>query len=114
MPKKIIVKNEITLSEAKKLLEEANELSQFQMRTLEYVTKFSKIDPSKAEELVALLIKTFEIERKEAVQVVNCMPNSIQELRVFFSTARKKIIFTSQLEKMLNILNKYGISSSKK
>ena len=114
MPRKIIAKNEITISEAKKLLEEAEELNQFQMRTLEYAKKGSKVDPSKAAELVALLIKTFEIDRKDAVQVVNCMPHSIPELRVFFSTVRKKIILTSQLEKMLDIVNKYRTASNKK
>ncbi len=61
----------------------------------------------KAEELVEKLMDTFMIERKDAVQVVNCMPASIQELRVFFSTGRKRIILTSQLEEMLRILNEY-------
>ena len=107
MPKRIVDKKEITISEAKRLLEKVGDLNQFQLRTLDYATKFSKIDPLKAEELVNRLVEKFEISRKEAVQVVNCMPQSLEELRVFFSTGRKKIIITSQLEEMLKSLDEY-------
>ena len=107
MPRKIVVKKEITISEAKNLLERINELNQLQLRTFEYAKKFSKIDPQKAEEIVNALMDKFKIERDDAVQVVNCMPQSIQELRSFFSTGAKKIILTSQLEEILKILDQY-------
>jgi DNA-directed RNA polymerase subunit F len=107
MSRKIRSKEEITVSEAKKLLEAATEPNLFQLRTLEYASKFSKMEASKAEELVNLLMDRFMIDRKDAVQVVNCMPGSIQELRAFFSTGRKRIILTSQLEDMLKILDTY-------
>ncbi|MCW4039147.1 MAG: RNA polymerase Rpb4 [Candidatus Bathyarchaeota archaeon] len=107
MPMKIVSRKEITIAETRKLLTRINEPDQFQLRTLDYANKFAKNNDTKAEELVEKLIETFMIERKDAVQVVNCMPTSIQELRVFFSTGRKRIILTSQLEEMLRILNEY-------
>ncbi len=107
MPMKIVSRKEITIVETQKLLAEIKEPDQFQLRTLDYANKFAKNKDMKAEELVERLIETFMIERKDAVQVVNCMPTSIQELRVFFSTGRKRIILTSQLEEMLRILNEY-------
>ncbi len=107
MPRKIRAKKEITISEAKKLLDDIDEPNLFQIRTLEYTRHFSKIDAEKAEQLVDQLVDRFMIERKDAVQVANCMPKSIQELRVFFSTGRKRIILTSQLEEMLKILDEY-------
>jgi DNA-directed RNA polymerase subunit F len=107
MPRKIRSKKEITVSEAKKLLEAVEEPNLFQIRALEYTTKFSKLDAAKAEELVDLLMDRFMIDRSDAVQVVNCMPASMQELRAFFSTGRKRIILTSQLEDMLKILETY-------
>ena len=107
MPRRVRSKKEITVSEAKKLLEAAEEPNLFQLRTLEYATKFSKMDSAKAEKLVDLLIERFMVERKDAVQVVNCMPGSIQELRAFFSTGRRRIILTSQLVDMLEILDTY-------
>ncbi|UCH37379.1 MAG: RNA polymerase Rpb4 [Candidatus Bathyarchaeota archaeon] len=103
----IVGKKEITISEAKKILEEIEDLTPFQSRTLEYTNKFSKLDSSKALGLTDKLINQFEIERKDAIEVVNCMPSSIEELRSFFSTGRKRLILTTRLEEMLKILNEY-------
>ncbi len=107
MPRKIRSKKEISIAEAKKLLEVVEEPNLFQIRALEYANKFAKLDAAKAEALVDLLMDRFMIDRKDAVQVVNCMPASMQELRAFFSTGRKRIILTSQLEDMLKILDSY-------
>ena len=107
MPKKIVTKKEIPIPEVREILKNVEDLSQFQARAFEYAKKFSKIDSSKAHELTDLLIEKFKIERKDAVQVVNCVPASVQELRTFFSTGSKRIILTSQLEEMLKILNQY-------
>ena len=107
MSQKIIDKREITVSEAKELLEKIENLNLFQIRTMDYAKKFSKIDPAKAKELVEKLIQKFEIEREDAITVVNCMPTSIEELRVFFSRGRKRLILSSQLEEMLKLLDDY-------
>jgi DNA-directed RNA polymerase subunit F len=100
----------LTLPQVKKLLESIGEenLDQFQRRTLDYVNKFSKVDPAKAEELVALLVKDYELDEVEAVQIINCMPETVDELRVFLAGGRK-IIETSKLEKIVSILNENRI-----
>jgi len=100
-------KKEITISEAKQILDKLENPNPFQIRTLEYVSKFAKIDPSKAVELVNKLVEEFEIERKDAIEVVNAMPSTLEELRAFFSTGRKRLIITTKLEKILKILNEY-------
>lgn len=107
MPDKIVSKREITIAEAKQILEALENPNPFQVRTLEYANKFSKGDPSKAAELVEKLIKEFNIEKKDAIDVVNCMPTSVEELRAFFSTGKKRLIITAQLKKMLNFLDEY-------
>ncbi len=107
MPEKIEERKEITIAEAKQILAKLDNPNPFQTRTLEYVSKFAKVDPFEADELVERLIKEFEIERKDAIEVVNCMPASIEELRVFFSTGRKRLVITAQLEKMLKLLNEH-------
>jgi DNA-directed RNA polymerase subunit F len=96
----------LTLPQVKKLLDTIGEenLDQFQRRTLDYVSKFSKVDPVKAEELVAMLVKDYELDEVEAVQIINCMPETVDELRVFLAGGRK-IIETSKLEKIVSILN---------
>ncbi len=106
MPK-VVSRKEISIPEAKQTLEKLESPNPFQVRTLEYVNAFSKIDPSKAPELTDRLIKEFELDRKDAIEVVNCMPASIEELRVFFSTGRKRLIVTAKLESLLKVLDEY-------
>jgi len=107
MPTRIVKKREITIAETKSILERLENPNPFQIRTLEYVNKFSKGEPAKAADLVNLLVKEFEIENKDAINVVNCMPTSVEELRVFFSTGKKRLMITSQLQKILKILDEH-------
>jgi DNA-directed RNA polymerase subunit F len=44
------------------------------------------------------------LEEDEAVQVVNCAPESVDELRVFLAGGRK-IIETAKLEAIVSLLN---------
>jgi DNA-directed RNA polymerase subunit F len=100
----------LTLPQVKKILDGIGEenLDQFQRRTLDYANKFSKVDPAKAEELVAMLVKDYELDEVEAVQIINCMPETVDELRVFLAGGRK-IIEASKLEKIVSILNENRI-----
>jgi DNA-directed RNA polymerase subunit F len=96
----------LTLPQVKKQLEamgEAN-LDQFQRRAFDYVSKFSRTDDKSAEKLLEKLVKEFELEEDEAVQVVNCMPKSVEELRIFLAGGRK-IIERAKLETIVSILN---------
>jgi DNA-directed RNA polymerase subunit F len=108
MSKKDEAEKKITLPEVKKLLESIGEenLDQFQRRTFDYVSKFSKVDAEAAEQLVEKLVKEFGLDKEEAVSVVNCMPKSVDELRVFLAGGRK-IIETSKLEAIVNLLNEH-------
>ena len=96
----------LTLPQVKSVLEEIGEenLDQFQRRTLDYVNKFSKVDAKVAEKLLEKLMKEFDLEEAEAVQVVNCMPETVDELRVFLASGRK-IIETAKLEAIVSLLN---------
>ena len=98
----------LTLPEVKEILESLGEenLDQFQRRTLDYATKFSKIDSKSAKELVKKLVEEHGLEEEEAVQIVNCMPESIEELRTFLASGRK-IVETSKLEAIIGLLNEY-------
>ncbi len=108
MPRKIVDESEITVSEVKRALEKSKKsLDEFQQRTYDYVKKFSKLGEDKAKELVKALIEQFDVEKTGAVQIVNCMPESIEELRGFFVGSKKKIIVTSKLEAVLKLLDSY-------
>ena len=108
MARKALKERTITVPQVKEALEAIGEerLDQFQRRSLDYATKFTKVDPSKVDTLVKELVEQFELEEEEAVQIINAMPESIQEIRVFLAGGRR-IIETSKLEKILDFLNKH-------
>ena len=95
----------VTLSEVKEILEKtkAEEMDQIQRWTFDYVTKFSKTKPEEAKKLISDLIKECEFTEEEAVELINIMPKSLEELRTF-TFGWKKLILTSTLEKALSKL----------
>jgi len=105
--KKIVEEKEITIAEAKEILEEGGELDLFQQRSFDYINKSSKIKASKAKKLVKKLGEQFDVAKGDAIQIVNCMPSTVEELRVFFVASKKKIIMTSKLEEILKLLDKH-------
>jgi DNA-directed RNA polymerase subunit F len=108
MARKALKERIITVPQVKEALESIGEerLDQFQRRSLDYATKFTKVDPDKVVTIVKEFVEQFEVEEEEAVQIINAMPESIQEIRVFLAGGRR-IIETSKLEKILVFLNKY-------
>jgi DNA-directed RNA polymerase subunit F len=101
----IIKKEVITLPQVKKVLEtiKPDEMDQIQRWTYDYVRKFAKTDSELAEKMVRRLVEECELKPEEAIEIVNIMPTSIEELRAF-TYGWKKLILTETLEKMLNIL----------
>jgi DNA-directed RNA polymerase subunit F len=106
MPEKDAGEKKLTLPQVKELLESIGEenLDQFQRRTLDYLSKFSKLDAKTAERLVEKLVTEFGLEQEEAIQIINCMPKSVEELRVFLAGGRK-IIEASKLEAVVKLLD---------
>jgi DNA-directed RNA polymerase subunit F len=105
MAKKSTEETKLTLPQVRKALESMGEenLDQFQRRTFDYVSKFSKVDAEAAEKLVPRLVAEFGLDEDEAVQVLNCMPKTVDELRIFLAGGRK-IIETSRLQAIIALL----------
>jgi DNA-directed RNA polymerase subunit F len=108
LPRKIVDSKPTTTSEAKRTLERAkeDELGEFQRRTLDYASKFSKIPPAKAEKLVRELFEKHQLDRKDAIQIANTMPHYVEELRTIL-TVKGRIISGTQLEDILKLVNNY-------
>ena len=101
-----ITKKEIvTLPHVKEILESVkpDDMDQIQRWTADYVTKFSKVDSKTAQKMVRQLVEQCDLTEEEAVEVVNIMPVSLEELRAF-TFGWKKLILTETLEKMLKII----------
>jgi DNA-directed RNA polymerase subunit F len=110
MSKREISETKLTLPQVKQTLESVGEenLDQFQRRTLDYVSKFVKVDAASAELLLDKLVKEYGLDENEAVQIINCMPETVDELRIFLAGGRK-IIETQKLASIVNLLNEKRI-----
>ena len=108
MPRKALKEKILTVPEVKRLLEAIGEenLDQFQRRAFDYSAKFTKVDLKSTKALLKGLVKELDLEEEEAVQIVNCMPESIEEIRVFLAGGRK-IVETRKLVDILNFLDQH-------
>ncbi len=110
MVKRVLNVEDISISEALKILEEKivskGVTGDIVEKTLDYLRKFSKINAEKARELVGELIKRFGLTRITAIQIVNIMPKSIDELRTLLGVERREFS-DKDLEEMLELLKKY-------
>ena len=108
MSKGNVTEKKLTLPQVKKIMETIGEenLDQLQRRTFDYVSKFAKVDAESGEKLVEKLMTDFGLEEVEAIEIINCMPKSIEELRVFLAGGRK-IIETAKLEAIVNLLDEH-------
>jgi DNA-directed RNA polymerase subunit F len=101
----IIKKEIVTLPHVKEILESVkpDDMDQIQRWTADYVSKFAKVDSKTAQKMTRQLVEECDLTEEEAVEVVNIMPTSFEELRAF-TFGWKKLILTETLTKMLNIL----------
>jgi len=106
MSKRELSETKLSLPQVKRELLAIGEenLDQYQRRTLDYVSKFTKIEDAGAAGLLERLVKEFGLDEDEAVQVINCAPESVDELRIFLAGG-KKIIETTKLEAIVALLN---------
>jgi DNA-directed RNA polymerase subunit F len=101
----IIKKEIVTLPHVREILESVkpDDMDQIQRWTADYVSKFAKVESKKAQKMTRQLVEQCNLTEEEAVEIVNIMPTSFEELRAF-TFGWKKLILTETLAKMLNIL----------
>lgn len=105
----VLEKKEITVAEAKNLLEaRAEELDPLQRRVLDYATRFSRLSAEDAAELVEELTDGELLDNALAVQIANSMPSSVEELRTFLG--RQRIISEETINAILGKIEKYRSS----
>lgn len=108
MPKEIVSEEEITLPQVKKVLAKRakeGELSFQQTITLEHASAFSKMAPAVAIKVVEKLMKTYNISRSLAVQVVNIAPTSPEEMRTILD-ARSTSLTPEQIAEIVDFVAK--------
>ncbi len=108
MARKIVEARTVTNPEARAILEKGKEeeLGEFQRRTLEYIRKFSRLPADKASKLTDDLCAKLQLDRTDAIQIVNCLPQTVEELRAVL-TVKGRFVSTEQLKGILEIMKRY-------
>ncbi len=104
MPKEIISEEEVTLAQVKKILTQRGkegELSFQQSITLEHAGSFSRMAPAVSLKGAEKLIKSYNLNRSQAVQIVNIAPTTIEELKSILSQRSTSL----SEEKMIEIVD---------
>ncbi|MHA1943698.1 MAG: RNA polymerase Rpb4 family protein [Candidatus Thorarchaeota archaeon] len=101
MPKEIISEEEVTLPQVKKLLakrEKEGELSFQQSITLEHASSFSRMAPAVSAKVVEKLLKNYDLNRSQAVQIVNIAPITVEELKSILSSRSTNLTDEQMIE----------------
>ena len=100
---KVLKEKSISLPEVKELLASKKSLSNIEQITLDYASKFSKASYEEAKNILKTLTKNFKINETTAIQIINMMPKTKEELKTIL--ASEKTFFSEEiLEKILKIL----------
>jgi len=108
MPKEIISEEEVTLPQVKKLLAQRGkegELSFQQSITLEHAGSFSRMAPAVSVKVVEKILKSYDLNRSQAVQIVNIAPTTIEELKSILSS-RSTSLTDEQLIEIVDLIIK--------
>lgn len=96
----------LSIPEAGQILQklDVEKADQIQKRTLDYASKFSRTQPDVAKKMKKQLESDCGLTEEEAVEVINIMPKSVEELRTFTSGWRK-LLPSETLDQILKILH---------
>jgi DNA-directed RNA polymerase subunit F len=99
-------KKVLSIPEAGQILQklDVEKADQIQKRTMDYASKFSRTQPETAKKMRKQLESDCGLTEEEAVEVINIMPKSAEELRTFTSGWRK-LLPSETLDKILKILH---------
>lgn len=105
----VVSERPVTLAEVLELLEgikKERELRYEQRLDYDYAQKFVRMKAEEAAKLVEELVKTFGLREGAAVQLVDLLPSTQEEVEFLLSKERKKPS-PEELPKLLELLNQH-------
>ena len=95
----------ITIHEAKDLLSQigSESMDQIQQKTAGYISEFSTIDGKRSRDLVNRIVTECSLEEDLAIQLVNIMPKTMEEVRALL-VGWKKLLTSDVVAKIVSIL----------
>lgn len=100
--------SELSNAEALEILEShIGEPNDVQNIVIDYLRKFSKLPVDKAKELVEKLMRKFGLVRTTAIQIVNIMPDTIEELKTILGLIERREFGEDELNEILELIKSY-------
>ena len=106
MPKETIDIKPVSLPEVVSIFnkrKKAGELNYLQRIALEHAQRSSKVNSKQSKSLIKKLMNEFELTEQIAISIINFMPETLDELRVFIQDA-SRVYSTEEVEQMLDLL----------
>ena len=106
LPKETLKKDPVSLPEVVSIFnkrKKAGELNYLQRIAQEHAQRSSKIAGRKAKTLIKQLMTEFELSEPIAISIVNFIPETIDEMRVYIQDA-SRVYSTEEVEKMIELL----------
>ncbi|MHA1222051.1 MAG: RNA polymerase Rpb4 family protein [Candidatus Heimdallarchaeaceae archaeon] len=109
MPRKILEKKPLTISEAMLILQqrsEESELSYWQRVAYEHAMQNSRTEPEESREIVEKILKNFELSELAAYTIANILPPSPEELKDLLQ--KEPVMLTeTDIKKIFEIIKPY-------
>ncbi|MCG3215259.1 MAG: hypothetical protein KAS63_00935 [Candidatus Heimdallarchaeota archaeon] len=109
MPKEVLDKKPLTISEAMKILQERSEeseLSYWQRVAFEHAMQNARIEPEESREILGKLRKQFDLTELSAFTIANILPPSPEELKDLLQK-EPKMLTETEINKMFDIIKPY-------
>ena len=103
--KEIKSKRTVSVAEVREILAslDPEKIDQLQKRTQDYAEKFTKSDSKDAQSAINKLVKECKLTEEEAAELINILPKTAAEIRVF-TAGWKKLLPADTMEKIHGIL----------
>ena len=109
MPREVLEKKPLTISEAMRILQERSEqseLSYWQRVAFEHAMQNARIEPEESREIVEKIAKKFGISELSAYIIANILPPSTEELKDLLSK-EPKLLTKEEFKKIYEIIKPF-------
>ncbi len=104
--RRIVRSEEVTNAEALEILSSIGVTTDVQRSVMDYLGKFSKVvSGEEARRLVDELVSRFGLVRTTAIQLVNIMPETADELRMVLELLERREFSQDELEEMVRLMD---------
>lgn len=115
MPRDVLDKKPLTISEAMRILQqrsEESELSYWQRVAYEHAMQNARIEPEESREILEKLLKKFDLTVLSAFTIANILPPSPEELKDILQK-EPKMLTESEISKMFEVIRPYIVKFNK-